>query len=134
MYLELVSWMQAISELILAQQALGQEAVVVSRYETIMEDLKRLDRDLFEFANMLARSNKDGKIDLMELATFASMYAPKESAREMSEGMETTVKPIAERAKSIGQTLRFPKRVRIPLIKRAYEEMQEATEQWRRGC
>lgn len=81
MYLELLEWIRSTCEVMTGLQELVQQAENIMHFETFMDDLKHLDKELYEFVRMLARANKNGAVDPTEFPTSSPYSSLRRSTR-----------------------------------------------------
>ena len=127
LYLLTGKWMAANAHLMQSFIKLAQQFQSLARFQTVVSDLKYLDRPVYELVMLFDRSYKEGKLELTDFPTFIGMFGPK--------GMDDVVaktKELMDRHTSklggIAETIPEPLRVRIPMLRRSAKELTEARE------
>jgi hypothetical protein len=119
-------WMVANSHLMLGFVKLAQQCQSLARFETVVSDLKYLDRPVYELVMLFARSYKEGKLELTDFPTFLAMFGPKGMDEVVAETKQLVDKN-ARKLEQVAETIPEPIRTRIPILKRSANELTEAT-------
>ncbi|MDG6900146.1 MAG: hypothetical protein JRM88_06250 [Nitrososphaerota archaeon] len=123
LYDEYAVWMVSLSADLLSLVNLASQARNLSKYETLMHDLKIVDKPVYELVMMLSRSYEDGKLDLREFPTFLALYGPHVDDGEARAYIEKEVTPRVAKIKRLMGRLPPPFRRRLPSLKKAALEL-----------
>ncbi|MEM2153790.1 MAG: hypothetical protein QXY76_02670 [Nitrososphaeria archaeon] len=78
----------------------AKQAKEFSNYTSYMEDVKKVNKDLYEIINFFARNYQDNVFDTKELATFLNIYSPKLKMSE-KEKLNENISEIFEKIEDL---------------------------------
>ena len=105
---------------------LASQAKALSKFEMVMNDLKILDKPVYELVSMLARSYNDGKVDLRKFPTFIALYGPKVDSGAAKAYFRSEVPPRLKKLKRLAGRLPPPFRRRLPPLKKGIRELVDS--------
>ena len=126
LYAEYSVWMVSLAADLLALVKVASQAKMLSKYETLMHDLKIVDKPVYELVMMLSRSYGDGKLDLAEFPTFLALYGPQIDDDEAKQYIEREVPPRIAKIKKLAGRIPPPFRRRVPSMKKAVLTLQDS--------
>jgi hypothetical protein len=127
LYRQLAKWLDGSAELVYALAAVVNQAEELAKIDSFMDELKGLDKALYEFVKLLARCKKDGSLDFSGLPAFVAVYVRHEREKtDLELRVKDIVEPLMDKAERVGESLQPPFRKEVPQLKRAFEKAGEA--------
>jgi hypothetical protein len=125
LYAEEVNWMFAVTDLIIALRKLTRQAEAVTHFESFMNDLKHLDKPMYEMIRMLGRAYEGGKVNPSEFPTFMALYTPQKHQKELHGVIQAELVPFVDKLDDMLDAMPLPFRGRLLALKRGAEKLKE---------